>query len=131
MAFRTVQRHEANLKGAETKRLDRRAREERAHLKCIDKDKITILASCEHQWAKENYSGIVQSLRVGNRHLTVGDVLTFQGFGEAEFEFRSARLKDGECLWLTVFGGRANRSMWRHFSPQRITSKKRKPAGVR
>ena len=74
--------------------------------------------------------GDVSSVKVGARSLTRGDVVTIVN-ERGTFTFYTARVVDGECRWVTVFGGPVNRQCWRHFDPARIKSKKRVKADER
>jgi hypothetical protein len=71
--------------------------------------------------------GDVSEVTIGRRKLVDGVVCTFTGV-RGEFTFHSARVVDGVCQWLTVCGGTRNHRAWRHFTPGRLKSVKRKLA---
>ncbi len=68
--------------------------------------------------------GDVPAVTVGRRTLVAGTIITVKG-ERGEFEFRSARVVDGECQWLQVVGGTASHRAWRYFTPDRIKAVKR------
>jgi hypothetical protein len=73
--------------------------------------------------------GDVFSITINHRHLEVGDVLKIRGV-RGEYEFRAARVVDGEVLWIQTVGGptgKKPRCAWRYFTPDRIERKLRKP----
>lgn len=70
--------------------------------------------------------GDVFSVKIGNRRLNEGDTIAITGL-RGEFVFHAARIVDGECVWLQVFGGQADRQAWRHVTPDRLQRKIRVP----
>ncbi len=68
--------------------------------------------------------GDVPAVTVGRRSLVSGSIITIKGV-RGEFEFRSARVVDGECQWLQVVGGTPSHRAWRYFTPDRLKTVKR------
>ena len=57
--------------------------------------------------------------------LTAGDSVKIKG-ERGQFRIRSFRLDDGVCLWVTVIGGIAGHSAFRHFTYDRVVKPKLK-----
>jgi len=80
--------------------------------------------------AQRAAKGDVFELRLGRRRLAAGDVITVRGL-RGEFRFCAARVVDGRCEWVQLFGGTADRQSWRYVTPERIGTKRRSPKILR
>jgi hypothetical protein len=70
--------------------------------------------------------GEVASVKIGNRTFRQGDTITITR-ERGVFTFKFARVVDGVCQDITVFGGVRGRQKFRAFTPDRIKAKKRTP----
>jgi hypothetical protein len=73
--------------------------------------------------------GEVTTIKIGNRTFSQGDTITITR-ERGVFTFRFARVVNGVCQDITVFGGVRGRQKFRAFTPDRIKAKKRVVKGA-
>lgn len=71
-------------------------------------------------------------IKINGLHVRPGTEMSFRGVA-GRFRFVSATLKDGEILWVTVYGGSSTRPMHRSFrlsSVRRVHTKNKLRSNV-